>query len=467
MRIRRREVLKLATSTAAAAVATKVAERGAHAFGPKRIVRDVCIIGGGSAGTYAAVQLRNLGKSVVVLEKQSRLGGHAQTVFVNNLPINLGVQVFEGQSPLVTSYCAQLGVPLIPVPLTGGPPAANVDFRTGTPVTIPPTDPVALGTAIGTYLQILQTQFPYLDSGFNLPNPVPPDLLMPYGDFMTKYGLDALIPSAFQFGQGSGDILGNPAIYAMKVFGLSVVGAIATSSFVTVPAGTGALYDAAATFLGGDAIVDAEVVAVARGGTHVEVLAMTPNGPVIIEADKLVFAIPPTLCNLAMLAPDVLETSVFSRFQADYYSTSLVHFTGLPPGVAVNNAAANTRANIPPLPAMYGLEATEVPDYFVGLFGNTSWLPDDVVKASMVTELGNVASSGIYPGMKLQSITDFSSHAPFNMRVSASDIAAGFYSKVNALQGHNRTFYTSAAFQTNDSSQIWRFISGLLPQIVA
>jgi hypothetical protein len=467
MRIRRREVLKLATSSAAAAVATKLAERGAQAFGPKRIVRDVCVIGGGSAGTYAAVQLRNLGKSVVVLEKESRLGGHAQTVFVNNEPINIGVQLFEGQSPLVTSYCAQLGVPLIPISLQGGPPAANVDFRTGTPVTIPPTDPVAFGTAFGTYLQILQTQFPYLDSGFNLPNPVPPDLLIPFGDFVTKYGLDALVPVAFSFAQGMGDLLANPAIYVLKNFSLSVGGAFATDSFVGVPTGTGALYDAAAAFLGSDAIVDAQIVAVARTKDHVEVLAMTPNGPVSIQAAKIVFAIPPTLPNLAMLAPDALETSLFSRFRSTYYATSLVKFDGVPPGVAINNAAANTRANLPPLPGMYGLEATEVPNYFVGLYGSNCWLPDEVVKAAMVTSLENVASSGIYPGMKFESLTSFSSHAPFNIGVSASDIAAGFYSKVNALQGHNRTFYTSAAFQTNDSSQIWRFTAELLPQIIA
>ena len=467
MRVRRRDVLKVATSSAAAAVATKLAGRSAWASGSKRIVRDVCVIGGGSAGTYAAVRLRNHGKSVVVLEKESRLGGHAQTVFVNNMPINIGVQIFEGQNPLVTSYCSQLHVPLVAAPLGGAPPAANVDFRTGAPVTIPPTDPVALGTAIGTYLQILQTQFPYLDSGFNLPNPVPPDLLIPFGDFVTKYGLEALVPMAFQFAQGAGDLLANPAIYILKAFGLSVVGAIATDSFVAVPAGTGALYDAAATFLGSDAVVNAEVLAVSRRGTHVEVFAETPDGPVCIEADKLVFAIPQTLRNVAMLAPDALEASLFSRFQATYYATSLVHFTGLPPGVAINNAAASTRDNIPPMPSMYGLEATEVPDYFVGLFGGTSWLPDAVVKAAMVTSLQTVASSGIYPGMKFESLTDFSSHAPFHMTVSASDVAAGFYSKANALQGHNRTFYTGAAFQTNDSSQIWRFTEGLLPQILA
>ena len=361
MRVRRRDVLKVATSTAAAAVATKLAGRSARASTPTRIVRDVCVIGGGSAGTYAAIQLRNLGKSVVVLEKENRLGGHAETVFVNNLPINIGVQIFEGQNPLVTSYCSQLNVPLVPVSLSGGPPAANVDFRTGTPVTIPPTDPVALGTAIGTYLQVLQTQFPYLDSGFNLPNPVPPDLLIPFGDFVTKYGLDALVPTAFLFTQGAGNLLANPAIYILKAFGLSVVGALATDSFVAIPTGTSALYEAATAFLGNDAILNAQVAAVVRGGSHVEVFAETPDGPVFVEADKLVFAIPPTLPNLSVLVPDALEAALFSRFESTYYATSLVQFSGLPPGVSVNNVAANTRDNLPPLPGMYGINANRGP----------------------------------------------------------------------------------------------------------
>jgi NADPH-dependent glutamate synthase beta subunit-like oxidoreductase len=37
--------------------------------------RDVCIIGGGSSGTYAAVRLQQLGKSVALIEQKPRLGG--------------------------------------------------------------------------------------------------------------------------------------------------------------------------------------------------------------------------------------------------------------------------------------------------------------------------------------------------------------------------------------------------------
>ena len=43
------------------------------------IERDVAIIGGGSAGTYTAVRLRDMEKSVVVIEKDIVLGGHTDT----------------------------------------------------------------------------------------------------------------------------------------------------------------------------------------------------------------------------------------------------------------------------------------------------------------------------------------------------------------------------------------------------
>jgi heterodisulfide reductase subunit A-like polyferredoxin len=43
------------------------------------IVRDVVIIGGGSAGTHAAISLKDKGKSIIVIEKKARLGGHTET----------------------------------------------------------------------------------------------------------------------------------------------------------------------------------------------------------------------------------------------------------------------------------------------------------------------------------------------------------------------------------------------------
>lgn len=466
MKIRRRDVIKAATGSAVVAATTRITGRSAWASAPTRIVRDVCILGGGSAGTYTAVQLRNLGKSVVVLEKKDRLGGHAETVVVDGFPINIGVQVFESSNPLVTSYFSQLGVPLLQIPLGGGPAAANVDFRTGASVSVPSPTPAALDTAIGTYLEVLETKYPYLDSGFNLPSPVPQDLLLPFGEFVTKYGLQALVADAFAFSQGVGDMLADPALYVLKNFSLSVVGAIATDSFAIVPTGTASLYDAAAAFLGADAVLNAQILAAVRTPGGVEVLVDTPNGPVIVQAGKLVVAFPPTLSNLAPLALDASELALFGQFGANYYATSLVQVAGLPPGVALTGADPNTPYNLPRFPGLYGLQVTEVPGYYVALYGNTSWLPDDFVQADIATSIERLASSA-FPGAKFGGFTAFSSHAPFEMMVSPGDIAAGFYTQLNALQGRNLTYYTGAAFQTNDSSLIWTFTQGLLPEIAA
>lgn len=41
--------------------------------------RNVCIIGGGASGTYAAVRLQQMGLSVALIEQKSRLGGRPDT----------------------------------------------------------------------------------------------------------------------------------------------------------------------------------------------------------------------------------------------------------------------------------------------------------------------------------------------------------------------------------------------------
>jgi hypothetical protein len=61
----------------------------------------------------------------------------------------------------------------------------------------------------------------------------------------------------------------------------------------------------------------------------------------------------------------------------------------------------------------------------------------------------------------------FASHSPFELTVPAGAIEAGFYQKLYSLQGRHRTFFTGAAFHTHDSSLLWQFTEGLLPQIAA
>src|SRR3974377_1569616 len=105
MRIPRRDTLKVSGIAIAGALAPQLTTRLLSAETPHFIERDVCIIGGGSAGTYTAVRLGGLGKSVLLVERSGRLGGHAQT-FVDpatGVPIDIGVVDFEN-TPLLHNY---------------------------------------------------------------------------------------------------------------------------------------------------------------------------------------------------------------------------------------------------------------------------------------------------------------------------------------------------------------------------
>lgn len=55
------------------------ADAGASVSGDDDVMRDICIIGGGSSGTYAAIRLKEMGHSVALIEKKALLGGHVDT----------------------------------------------------------------------------------------------------------------------------------------------------------------------------------------------------------------------------------------------------------------------------------------------------------------------------------------------------------------------------------------------------
>ncbi|MBE3042299.1 NAD(P)/FAD-dependent oxidoreductase, partial [Candidatus Bathyarchaeota archaeon] len=96
--------------------------------------RDVCIIGGGASGTYAAVRLADEGYSVAVIEKEDHLGGHTVTYTDpdTGTPLNMGVVVFH-DTPVVRDYFGRLGVGLQDEVQRGGG-IEHYDFSTGNAV---------------------------------------------------------------------------------------------------------------------------------------------------------------------------------------------------------------------------------------------------------------------------------------------------------------------------------------------
>ncbi|MET8153213.1 FAD-dependent oxidoreductase [Actinoplanes sp. NPDC049668] len=467
----RKQMLGLMGAAAAGTVSTTLTGSAAEAatqeatdgIDAKHVIRrDVCVIGGGSAGTYLAVRLGDLGKSVAVVEATDRLGGHCETHHdpATGGTIDIGVVVFEDQ-PVVRNYFDRFGVGLT----TPGGFRENttyVDFRTGRKVEYTQPPPAALPE----YYRVI-SQFGPVDTFYDLPDPVPADLVAPFRDFVAKYNLGSVVPLVFQFGQGLGDVLDLPALYPINNFGQGVVKNILGGSFLTTTAHNNSLlYERAAAHLGDDVLFDTQVLRVERTGSGVRVLVATPDGPRLILARKLVVTIPPLLRNFAGFDLDPAERTVFGQFISGAYYTGVVRLSGLPAGVDLANAAASTPFQLPPLPGIYGIGPTAVPGLYNVKYGSTTPLPEAQVRRNIRADIERVATAGTFP-LVFQDLEVFKSHTPFELHVTPQAIAGGFYRRLNALQGRNNTYYSGGAFNSHNSTRIWDAAEVLLPSIAA
>ncbi|KAL4804937.1 hypothetical protein BDV18DRAFT_141581 [Aspergillus unguis] len=428
------------------------------------INRDVAVIGGGSSGTYAAVRLQELGHSVVLVEKQDQLGGHTRTYYdPSGTPIDYGVWVFSNNS-VADHYFEYLDIPLTGQTFDRDPAlSVRFDLRTGEPVEPPEGDTNA---ALARYVGVLSL-YPYLAYGWDLPDPVPEDLLLPFGEFIENYDLAAAVETLTLYVQGYADILNYPTVYIMKYFNMNVVlgGQFGFSRPASLA--NSDIYRAAERILGDDVLLNSHVAQLHRSENDSEphrILVNTPDGQKRIRAEKLIIAMPPLPWNLRNFDLDHREYSLFNRFQSSGYYTSIVNITGLPPQQILNRGA-DTPYNITPIPGSYIFFPSPVQDLYVTyLGGGDGWLAQRKVQGLMADNALSLRNAG-YPVSEPEFVA-YDDHFPFGLHVSADEIRDGFYSDLYALQGHRGTFYTGAAFHEHDSAALWRFTERVLDEWV-
>jgi hypothetical protein len=459
MGVGRRQVLE---AIASVGLGSSLVARGAEAHGAD-IERDVCIIGGGAAGTYAALGLRDRGHSVVVIERSGRLGGHCETFRdpATGTPIDIGVIVFPDNA-LVRGLFGRFGISLVTGSLAG-PATQYVDFRTGRAGAAHEPPALEVGTALGTYLQILETRFPFLDqNGFQLPEPGPllDELLLPFGQWVSLYGLEALVPTFSQFEQGFGPLLEVTTLYVLKNMSRAVVSAALSDSFLLAPFGAAALYEAAGAELAGDVCFESTVGDVQRGdGACLRV--HTPQGDRTVRASKILFTAPPVLANLSGFDLDMREFSLFSRFRRHHYWTGVARINGMPPNVSLLNAAADTPFNLGALPGIYSIRPSPAPGLFDVKYASDRYLPDHLVERRIRRDVERVATETV-GGLSFDGFAIFKNHSPYSVVVRPRHIQDGFYSSLQALQGYRDTYYAGAAFQTHSSAAVWAHVDELL-----
>ncbi|KAJ5800819.1 uncharacterized protein N7518_002887 [Penicillium psychrosexuale] len=439
-----------------------------NTFDPKNyakadvIVCNVAVVGGGSSGTYAAINLRKMGQSVVVVERKKHLGGHTNTYTDKStgLTVDYGVHSFLNSS-ITLDYFAHFNISLV----KSTEPSATIslaDFNTGNPVIFNPSRNLT-----GWAIQL--AQYPWLDSTWKIPQPVPPDLLLPLGDFLVKYNISDAAFNLYLSSQGISNPLQQLTVNVMKMVDAAYLREIAGAGLSTADNNNSELYVKALAELRSDALVSSTVTAAARQqtGRGVSLVVKTPTGFKLVQASKLLITIPPTLENMRPFNLNLEELQMFSQWTYMGYYTLLLNNTGLPEGyqwINANNSSATY--HIPQQPGASQIMSTRIPGVFYVWYRSPSHMTRLAVEQATIRAIQNLQKAQNFT-ITTPQIIKFNSHTPFKLSVSAQAIRDGFYSDLYALQGKRSTWYTGAALISHNGGVIWKFTQALLPQIIA
>lgn len=464
MRLRSVGFWLLATAVPLVLSAPPASERD---FQPEDIVtRDVCILGGGSTGTYAAIRLRDRGQDVVVVEPKDRLGGHAETeYYADGQYMNNGVRgLFNDQ--VTRDYLARLDVdykPLLPATLAKD----YVNFKTGERV--PPSFNILTTVVAATLYRVSIEKFEYLADGlYNLPEPVPDELLQPFGEFVKNHLLheDAL-GLVFLFASGTGNMLETPLLYVLQNFGIAHVDALLTG-YITPTDGMAALYRKAVDAVGRENIMfestAAEVTRTSDSGVSVVVHNQSTGRRTLVKAKKLLVAFPPTMANMRPFELDPAEAELLQKFHWQSCFGAIVNNTGIPTARNVVNRDPSEPYSLPVPPFQVQLKYAGVPGYLWSMLVADADFTAQDARDLILSSIHRM--NGTYP-IEEPEITALADHTPTSMTVPVEDIRAGFYQKLYALQGQHGTWYTGYAFCSDYSSLLWAYTDTIVDQMMA
>lgn len=427
------------------------------------IIKDVAIIGGGATGTYAGVRLReDYKKSVVVIEREARLGGHVNTYVVPNLnfPIDYGVIAYNNLSS-TSDFFNRFNVSLQPAP---SPPWVTkyIDFTSGRSVQPAISDPAA---ALGAYAQLLQ-KYSYLAGGYGqLPDPVPEELAQPFSKTIAEYHLEAAVPTLWTFIFAVGDLTKATTLSVIQNFGLiQLKDALSGGLQITTRLTNSELYQKAGGLLGTDVLYKSTVVDSTRGNNGYTTLTVkTPTGEKIIKAKKILITIPPTAKNLRPFDLDDQEEDVFGKLTWSNLYVAIVSNTSIPDGVSLVNALPNSSFNLPKPPFLNTFDFSGVPGKYRTTVVGDKGLSENDSKKLIKRALKHVNNNGTVTQTPV--IEAFASHDKLQLWPSPEDMKAGFYKKLYALQGLRGTYYTGGAWASDYSSTLWQFTDAILPAL--
>ncbi|KAM3421384.1 hypothetical protein BST61_g1780 [Cercospora zeina] len=456
------------------------------------IVTDVAILGAGSSGTYAAIRLReDYNLSIAVVEKADRIGGHTDTYIdvETQKPVDYGVQSFWDYGP-AKSYFARLGIETMPPPQGAGP-TVYVDSETARNLTdyqIPAFPDILKSIAIygnesAKYNDMLLPGYWNFPSG----DDIPADLLLPYGEFSEKYGIDNDFPMLqIIAGVGVGGIRDIPTLYVMG-FGLghpATQGLLQGGLFVPKSGSNSEIYEKAYARIGNDVLLSSTVVSAARNDNdEVCLVVQTTDGcRKLIKAKQLLVTAPPSIENLGSLGLDNQESAVFGSATPRPLQVGLAKISSIPRNYSVQYVSSKVVPNnyldmYQDIKYDLKVQSTGPEDsqLFRTLLETTSDLPltEEQAKAYITSQVQKLASTGTLSDDQHEAegsvdveFVAFKSHSSIMWRLPAEDIKAGFMKNLYALQGHRSMWYTGSLWCTDFSSNVWAFTDTVLERMV-
>ncbi|HEX8950356.1 MAG TPA: FAD-dependent oxidoreductase, partial [Polyangia bacterium] len=428
-------VLALASTAACSAApptASSEAPLGA-VFLPHKSLR-IAVVGAGPSGLTAADTLVQLGyRNVTVFEKNDRVGGKVYSYRNGSTVSELGAVFASPDYSLVLGLADKYGIPYQAYVTTqsildeNGVKQSAQSFLTSRYTTLQILGAtLAYGAALTLFAQIQQSGFAWLL----------PDLDLPFDQFAAKYGFTPIaeLVRSVMIGFGYGYYETAPAANFMKLIGwlvkLGGSQGLQQATYYTFPTGYQSIWEAVAQHL--DVRLGSAVTAIARrpplsGGSRV---TLTINDRDSYDFDVVIISAPLNRVGSFMSLTDD-EQALFSQVQSERYVVSLFAASGLatdevlffhgnarPERINHVDVWAN-RDPANPLYVGYQIAAPELP-----LAQVTATLADDVA-----------GQGGQFGGALLQKEWDYFPH------VSTAAMQAGFYERMEALQGRNNTFY--------------------------
>jgi hypothetical protein len=445
---------------------------------PQVINTDVAIIGGGAAGIYAAVRLReDFQTSVVVTEPRDHLGGHVSTYVVpeTNTTLEYGVQSYIRNDAAI-DFFSRFGIATQTFTSKRNT-AINVDVETGAQLknyTAPSLN--ATNETFQRWLTIVAKYEKIMEPGywgFPQPDDIPEELLMPIENFVKLHQLEAIVPRIITIsGLGYGGIRHLLTFNLIRAFGASLSKQVVENSLVAPIGSNSLLYQRALALLKDDVLLSSSVTSAQRTPEGVHLRVQQGDKEYQINAKCILYTAPPSLSALAPYDLDDTEGAVFAQFVDEAEFIGVAKIPCLAENTSVNYipaaAAPANQLYLKDYPYSLRLDSTGPSGLglFRVVFGANYTLSADAVKETVYATVQRLQNAGTVKGECEVEFKALSDHTRPQWYLKAEQLRAGFVQELYALQGRRSTWWTGGTWAAPYSSTVWAFTDGVVGRVV-